>query len=809
MSGLLQDCRHALRMLWKSPGFTVIAVVTLALGIGANVAIFSVVNAVLLRPLDYKNPDQLVVILHEGSHPVAPANFLDWRSQSHSFESMGAAELWGPSLLGSEGTEKVSGLHVSPDIFPMLGIHPLLGRTFLPQEQQKGNDRKVVLSYGLWQRNFGGSQQIVGHEISLDGELHTVIGVMPSGFKFAPFWATKAELWAPLALDQKTMDRAGNSLRIFARLRDGISAAQAQAEISTITNRLEQQFPGSNRNVVVVPLKEKVVGQVRPALIVLLGAVGFVLLIACANVAHMLLARTTARQREIAVRTALGAKRSRIVQQFLAESFLLSLIGGALGLAIAFCGVRILVGLGGPDIPRSDSIGVDGNVLLFTLFASLLTGLAFGLVPALRTSKLNVSASLKEGERGSSEGIRRNRLRSLLVASEFALALMLLAGAGLMIRSFVALQNIDPGFNPHHVLSMVVSVAGSKQAQPGQRATFYQQVLQRAEALPGVESVSAINHLPLAGDTWGFHFYAEGGPLPRAGEFPTATYRVVLPKYFQTMNIPLLRGRDFLEQDHLRAPAVVIVNDWFARRYWPGEDPIGKRITLDDPRQKPSWVTVVGIAKNTVRGQWSAPPAEEIFLPYLQTSSYLDGRSSPESYLTLVVRAKGNAADIASAIRDEIRSLDKNVPISEVQTMDEVVSEATAQSRFYLFLLGAFASVALVLASLGIYGVVSYSVSRRTHEIGIRMALGAAAQDVVKLVVFQGVGLALAGVAVGSAGALALSRLLAGMLYGVQPGDPTTFFSVSLLLSTVAVVATYIPARRAARVDPMAALRYE
>jgi putative ABC transport system permease protein len=605
------------------------------------------------------------------------------------------------------------------------------------------------------------------------------------------------------------MDRGGNSLRIFGRLKPGVSLAQAQAEISTITARLERQYPGSNRNVMVVPLKEKVVGQVRPALLVLLGAVGFVLLIACANVAHMLLARTAARQKEIAVRASLGATRSRVVQQLLTECVLLSMVGGIVGFGLAWWGVRVLVALGGADIPRSETIGVDAHVMVFALLTSLLTGIAFGLIPALRTSKLNVSESLKEGDRGSSEGIRRNRFRSLLVASEFALALMLLTGAGLMIRSFSALQDIDPGFNPHNVLSMVVSVAGSKQAEPNRRAAFYQEVIQRINGLPGVQSASAINHLPLAGDTWGFQFYAEERPLPRQGESPTATYRVVLPKYFQTMNIPLLRGRDIQRTDDLHSPGVVVVNDWLAHHYWPGQDAIGKRITLDDPRQTPTWLTVVGVVKNTVRAQWSAPPEEEIFLPYLQTPSYLEGQSFATAYLTLVVRSNGNPADLAATVQAEIRALDKNVPISEVQTMDRVVTEATAQSRFYLFLLGAFAAVALLLAAVGIYGVVSYSVSRRTHEIGIRMALGANTNDVVKMVISQALTLVVAGVAAGAAGALTLSRLLSGMLYGVKPSDPSTFFAVSLLLTMVALVATYIPARRAARVDPVVALRYE
>jgi predicted permease len=632
---------------------------------------------------------------------------------------------------------------------------------------------------------------------------------MPRGFKFAPFWATKAGLWAPLALGDKVSNRHQNSLRIFARLKPGATLQSARAEMATITARLDLEYPGTNRNVTVLSLKEKVVGNVRPALLVLLGAVGFVLLIACANVAHMLLARNAERQKEIAVRTALGAKRSRMTRQFLTESLLLAFLGGISGLLLALWGIHVLVALSPRDIPRVETVGLDGHVLLFVFSISVLTGVLFGLVPALQASTLNLNDSLKEGDRGSSEGVRRNRLRSLLVASEFCLAMMLLVGAGLMIRSFLALQTVDPGFNPNNLLSMVVSVTGSKEAGPNQRPLFYQQVLQQIRRIPGVQSASAINHLPLAGDIWGFPFHVEGRPLPRPGESPSAAYRVVLPGYFQTMKIPILRGRDVTEADNLHTPGVVVINDWLARRYWPGEDPIGKRITLDDPQNNPLWLSVIGVVKNTVRSEWTEPPAEEIFLPYLQDRHYLEDPSSHFAYLTLVVRTNGDSAAVAPSIRAEVRSLDKNAPISEVQTMEQVVAESNAGPRFYLLLLSTFAAVALILAAVGIYGVMSYSVSRRTHEIGIRMALGAQTGDVIKLVVGHGIFLAFVGVGTGLLGALTLSRTMSGLLYGIRATDPATFVAVAFMLSAVAVAASYIPARRATKVDPMMALRNE
>ncbi len=551
METLFQNLRYTMRALRKSPGFTAVAVITLALGIGANTAIFSVVNAVLLRPLPYKDDSRLVVILNQGRNPVAPANFIDWRSQSQSFSEMGAAEYWTPNLTGTDNPEKLWALHVTPDIFPMLGVQPLLGRVFLPEEQDAGKEHEVVLSYSLWQGHFAGNTEIIGRSVALSGETYTVVGVMPRKFKFAPFWATKAQLWAPLALGSRLTDRGGGSLRVFARLKPGVTLEQAQAEMAGITGRLEREFPGTNQDMQVLSLREKVVGNIRPALLVLLGAVGFVLLIACANVSHMLLARAAARREEIALRTALGAGRWDVFRQLLTESMALAFLGGGAGLLLAVWGVRVLLAISPDAIPRVETVGVDAHVLLFALAISLLTGLAFGLTPAWRATVVNLSDALKEGKRGSSEGVQRDRLRGLLVASEFALAVMLLAGAGLMVRTFLALQHVDPGFDPHSVLSLVVGIAGTEQAAAGHTGNFYQEVLRRVRAVPGVQSVSGINHLPLAGDEWGFPFHIEGRPPEPPGKELVATYRAVLPGYFRTMRIPILRGRDVSDADNL------------------------------------------------------------------------------------------------------------------------------------------------------------------------------------------------------------------------------------------------------------------
>ena len=803
MDTLLQDVRYASRTLAKSPGFVAAAVLALALGIGANTAIFSVVNGVLLKPLPYADEERLMVILHDSRNPVAPANFLDWRAQSRAYERMGAAEYWTPDLTGTDQPEKLWALRMTSDVLPSLGVPPLLGRVFTQDEEQKGKDKVAVLGYGLWERRFARDPQILGRTIALNGESFSVIGVMPRAFRFAPFWATKAELWAPLALGERATSRSGNSLRVFARLKPGWSVVQARAEMSGITDRLEKEFPGTNRAVAVTPLKEKVVGNVETPLLVLLGAVAFVLLIACANVAHLLLARAASRQREIAVRSALGASHGRIVRQLLTESVLLGLAGGVAGLLLAVWGTRALVALGPPGIPRLDLVEVDGRVLLVSLVVSLLTGLIAGLAPALG-SLGGTSAALKEGARGSTGGPLRGRFRGFLVASEFALALVLTVGAGLMMRSFVALQTVDPGFQPKGVLSLVVSLAGAGEEALQQRNAFFEQLVERVAAVPGVQSASAINHLPLAGDLWGWPFWVEGRPIPRPGEGQGATYRVVLPGYFKTMGIDLVRGRDIEPADGISAPRVVVVNEDLARQFWPGEDALGKRISLDNPgRGETTWLTIVGVARNAKRGAWTEKASNEMYLPFKQTSgSYL-------SYMTLVARTDGDPTALAPSLRRLVSEADSRATVSQVQTMAEVVKAVNGAPRFYLTLFALFAALALILAAVGIYGVTSHVVAGRSQEIAIRMALGARARDVVSLIVGEGMRVAGIGGLLGIGAALAMARLMRALLYQIEPTDPATFAVGLVALAAIALLANYLPARRATRVQPLAALRHD
>ena len=814
LENLLQDVRHSVRTMLRTPAFTVTAVIVLALGIGATTAIFSVVDAVLLRPLAYRDSGRLVTILTSGTGPVAVANYIDWRDQSRSFSAMAAADYWSPNLTGIDSPEHIPGLKVTQNLFPTLGIEPMLGRLFLAGEDKDGADREVILSYRLWQRRFSSDPHVLGKPIVLDGNAYVIVGVMPQGFQFAPFWATKTELWVPNAFGARIHSRGGNSLRIFARLKDGVSLKQARAEIASITARLEQQFPGTNRNVVVTPLKEKVVGPIETPLLVLLGAVAFVLLITCANVAHMLLARAATRQKEIAVRAALGARRGRIIRQFLTESILLGSVGGVLGLLLAIFGTRVLVAMSPSNIPRVETVSIDLHAALFLFMATLVTSIGFGLVPAFQASSVNVNDTLKEGGRGGTEGVHRNRLRSLLVVSEFALALMLLIGAGLMIRTFAAIEAVDPGFNPHNVISMIVSVAGSKEQDGGRRELFYRQLIERVRSLPGVQAAGGINHLPLVGDLWGWHFAIEGRSKPRPGEAPGAIYRMVTPGYFTAMRLPIVRGRDITDADNATAPGVVIMNEQAARQYWPGEDPIGKRVSFDDDTTNTStWLTIIGIAKDAKQDSWTDKATPEAYLAAFQNRDFLGISGSEASnhmnYITLVARTAGDPAAAASAMKEAAWSFDRNLAISQVVTLDGAVSDANAQPRFEMMLLSIFAAVALVLAAVGIYGVISYSASRRTHEIGVRMSLGATRADVLLLVVRHGIWLALAGSLAGIAGALLLSRLMAGLLYGVKPTDPLTFAAVAAGLGLVAMLACYIPARRAMRIDPMAALRYE
>ena len=814
-----QDLRYSARLLMKNPGFTLIAIITLALGIGANTAIFSVVNGVLLRPLAYREPDRIVTLLQEGSGPLAPANFLDFRANGKSFEQMAAAEAWGGAMTGNDRPEQLSGLRMGEGLFDMLGVPAQLGRTLQAEDFQPGKDHVLVLSHKLWQRSFGGDSAIVGKQVRLSGDSYTVVGVMPPQFQFPPFWSTRAEMWTALDLRSRATSRGGQSLRVFAKLRPGATLAQAQTEIETINKQLVTAYPEANTglNIRVDPLNEKVVGDVRPALLLLSVTVGLVLLIACANVACLLLARAAARQKEVAVRGALGASRWRILRQMLTESLMLALCGAVGGGLLAVWGVEWLTDLLAGNstsfsakVPRVTEIQVDGAALLFTFTVALLTSLLFGLIPALAASKPDLNQVLKEGGRGNSGN--RSRWRELLVVAELALSLVLLIGAGLLVTSFVKLQSVDPGFNQRNLLSATISLAGATQYVGPARETLYRQLMEKLKSVPGVESASAVNHLPLAGDTWGTKVVIENRPLPPAGQDEEATFRVSRPEYFRTMGVPLRAGRDFTDRDTLDAPKVVIVNETLAHKYWPSADAIGKRLTLDNPRnptQPVEWLTVVGVIKDLKQGSWTNAPANEIYLPFQQDAIFSSGTAGPFTTMTLVVRTSVSPESLGNAIQQSVWSLDRNLPVSNVVSMEQVVADTLWQPRFNLQLIGLFAGLALVLAAVGLYGVMSYSVTQRTHEVGLRMALGAGRFDVIKLMVGQGMKLALAGIGLGLIAAFGLTRLMTKLLYGISATDPLTFVVIALLLTLIALLACWIPARRATKVDPMIALRCE
>jgi predicted permease len=819
MQILWQDLRYGVRMLMKKPGFTLIAIITLGLGIGANTAIFSVINGVLLRPLDYHEPQQIVTLLNFGRGPVSPANFLDFRQNSQSFEQMAAAEVWGGTLANNDKPEVVSGLRMGDGLFDLLGVQPLVGRTLQPEDFQPGKDHVLVLSHKLWQRAFGGDPGIVGQSVVLSSESYRVVGVMPPNFQFPPFWSTRAEMWTPLELSSRATARGGNSLRVFARLKPGISLSQAQAEIDVMNQQLATAYPDANAgmNIRVDPLNEKVVGNIRLALLVLSGAVGFVLLIACANVACLLLTRAAGRQKETAVRVALGASRWRIIRQLLTENLLLSLAGAGVGVLLAVWGVDWLTTLMSGNatsfaarMPRVNEIQVDATALIFTLIVSLLTGLLFGLAPALGASKPDLNQVMKESGRGTAGG--RRGLREVLVVAELALALIMLIGAGLLMSSFLKLQGVDPGFNPKNVLTMNVSVSGSPQYAGAARETLYRQITERLTALPGVESASEINHLPLAGDLWSRAVTIEGRPLPPPGEGIEAAYRVCRPDYFRTMGMQLHAGRDFTERDTVDTPGVIIINETLARRQWQDEDPLGKRITIDDVRnaaQPPRWFTVVGIVKDVKQGSWMDAPSEEVYFPFQQSGNFLTSNARQYTSMTIVMRTTTDPQTLAMAAQESIRAIDHNLPISNISTMEQVVVDTLWQQRFNLQLIGLFASLALVMAAVGLYGVMSYTVAQRTQEVGLRMALGAQRSDVMKLVVGQGMKMALLGVALGLVASVLLTRLMASLLFEVSATDYTTFTVVAILLTFIALVACWIPALRATKVDPMIALRYE
>ena len=805
METLLKDLRYAIRMLVRKPGFTAVAVLTLALGIGANTAIFSVVNGVLLRPLPFQDPDRIATFWQRNTlggvqrEDVSPANFLDWRDQSKSCTEMAAAMPTGFSFTGGEEPEAFRAWQVTTGFFEILGVNALHGRTFLRDEYQAGNDAVIVIGHGLWQRRFGADPNLVGQKLLLNGRPHTVVGVMPPGFEFG----SEREMWSPwVEVAQDKQIRGSAYIKVIGRLKPGVTTEQAQAEMNGIAARLAQAYPQTNSEVgvAVVPLPEQLVGHVRPALLMLLCAVGLMLLIACANVANLLLARASTRRREFAIRAALGAARSRLIVQLLTESLLLATLGGIGGVLLASWGVDAVIALSPHNLPRLDQVRIDAHVLIFALGVSLVTALIFGLAPALQFSRTNLQEFLKEGGRTGSTGFARNRLRNLLVVSEVALALMLLVGAGLLVRSFVRLLQVDSGFTVDKALALEVHVWGRART-PEQRAAFFEQSLDRIAALPGVEAAGAVSALP-------FHtnpieikseLVIEGRPIPAPGQEPIAYATVATYDYFRTMGIPLRRGRLFTRFDNKDAAPVALIGETMSKRFWPDEDPVGKKITVRFLGQQ---VTreIVGVIGDVRHTGLDSDPRPELFLPHLQ---------EPYGSMTYIVRTSVDPQTLLPAVKREVWSVSKTQPFSSIATMEQLISRSLGERRFSLLFLTTFAAIALALAGVGIYGLINFNTSQRTHEIGVRMALGAGRRDIFKLVVGQGLALTLIGVALGLAAAFALTRYLSSLLFNVSAADPITFVAVSLLLVGVALLACYIPARRAMKVDPMIALRYE
>jgi putative ABC transport system permease protein len=804
MNSFWQDLRYGLRLLKKSPGFSMIAILALGLGIGANSAIFSVVNAVVLRPLPYPNPERLVMVGY-AMREMSPPNFIDIRDQNRVFEKVAALQFWNATLTGVDEPERLQGFLVSPELFRLVGIEPFRGRSFQADEDQAGKDTVVMLSYGLWQRRFASDESIIGKKLTINGRTRTVIGIMPPEFQFY----RPVDVWGPLVFDAGDLQARGTAFLIAtARMKPGVTMQQAQGDVNGIARRLEQQYPTTNTNVgfSLISVHESVVGIAQTALLLLLAAVGFVLLIACANVANLLLARAASRQKEIAIRMSVGAKRKRLIRQLLTESILLSLLGGVLGLLLGGWAIRLLVANitrnNAINLPRVENISLDSKVLLFTLAVSLLSGILFGLAPALQISQVNLNDTLKEGGGGAASGVRSRRLRSTLVIAEVALSFVLLIGAGLMIRSFVKLLEVKTGFEPKQVLTMDVSLSPRKYAEPRQISDFYAKALDQLQRVPGVTAAGITSNLPLGGSDQSGLFFIEGQPTPVAGNIPRANLRFASPNYFRALGITLKSGRSFTDQDTANSIPVAIVNEAMVRRYWPNEDPLGKRIKVVSSPGVPEqqWLTIVGLVHDVKHSALSSQPRAELYQMYAQ---------NPSNSMTFVVRTTTAPLSLIAPIKTEMLALDKEQPVYNIRTMEQVVSDAASPSRFSMILLGVFAAVALILAAVGIYGVMSYSVSQRTHEIGIRMALGASPRTIHKLVIEQGLKLVLIGEAIGLIAALGVARILAGLLYGVGTADPITFAGVLLLLLGVAMAACYFPARRAVQVDPLRALRYE
>jgi putative ABC transport system permease protein len=817
METIWQDVRYGARVLAKHKAFTFVAVLTLALGIGANTAIFSVVNELLLRPLPYRDADRIVMLWEvtpSGRHQntTSRANFMGWREQSQSFENIAAFSDQRANLTGAGDPEEVSMQIASSGLFNVLGVDAILGRTFTKEDIQPGAPRVAVLGHGLWQRKFGGDRGVVGKPITLGGEPYTIIGVVPSNFQWhirsRSGTGKPAEVWTILTMPTTT-DRTqgawrGRFLSTVGRLKPGVTREQADAELKTIEARLAADFPESNKgySAEVIPVREQLVGNVRPVLWLLLGAVGFVLLIACANVANLLLARAASREKEIAVRTALGASRSRIVRQLLTESILLAALGGVCGLALAWWGIQALVAISPRDLVNLQGVGLNLTVLGWTLGIALLTGILFGLVPALEATRVDLNDTLKEGGKGSSGQSARSRgLRGALVVAEVALALVLLVSAGLLVKSFSRLRNIDTGFRQDNVLTFLVPVPATKYKEDLQFVTFFRQAEERIRALPGVKAVGMVNYLPLYGGLGSATgFTVEGRPAPSPGEEPGTSVRVADAGYFGAMDIPLLRGRNFASHEDAELHDVILVSESFAQKYFPGEEVLGKRIAVEMFADKPPMTEIIGVVGDVRYDSLTDAAEPTVYFP-TPVLTY--------SFMTFVVHTSGDPAEMAPAVRREIGALDPDQPISDVRTMTQVMAETVGRARFSTLLFGLFAGLATLLAAVGIFGVMNYSVTLRTREIGLRMALGAQPTRVLVLVLRQGLVLTLVGIGIGLLGALALTRVMSSLLFGVDATDPLTFAAIVPLIAIVSLVACYIPARRATRIDPLVALRYE
>jgi putative ABC transport system permease protein len=804
MDTFLNDIRYAVRNLLKRPAFTIIAALTLALGIGANTAIFSSVYALLLKPLPFPELDRVVAVWDSNPgkgvvrNEVAMANYLDWKAQSQSFEQLALYSWWSTNLTGVDPPERIQGMTVTTNFFDALGVKPVMGRSFTAEENEPGKDTVAILTHKLWQRRFGGDPGILGKPITLSGEVCTIVGVLPENFAYP----VNAEIYSPLRITPKSAgNRQFHSYYAVGRLKHGVPVQSAQAEIDNITARLEQQYPATNTGLraTVFPIVADTVRKYDTGLWMGMAAVAFVLLIACANVANLMLARASGRQKEIALRAALGASRWRIIRQLLTESTIVALFGGALGILVAVWGIDALRAANPGDAakfaPGWQQLGINVTVLIFTVALSLLSGLLFGLAPALQVSKPDLNSTLKESNRQSSG--RSHWLRSSLVVLEVALSLVLLVGAGLFFRSFITLFKTDPGFNPDSVITMNLILSAEKYKEESQNAAFYSDLVQRVKAQPGVESAAVVNHLPLGGSNSSAGFLVEGAPVPAPGDGNMGRYRVCSPDYFTTMQIPILKGRAFTDQDKAGAQPVIIVNETLARNYWPGQEAIGKRIRFDGPDNP--WMEIVGVSKD-VRHELTLEVTPEYYLPHAQ-----DGWSS----MVLVARTTVDPASLAGSIRQDVWAIDKDQPVFDVRTMQEVRSLSVGLQQFNSVMIGIFAAVALLLASIGIYGVMAFAVTQRTQEIGIRMALGARKTDVLKMVVGNGMKLAFLGLAIGLVASWLLTRFISSLLFGVEPTDPLTFGAVSLCLLVAALLACYLPARRATKVDPLEALRYE